>query len=156
MREHALWQRNARRHQECWPVDRVETRNILADNMRVCWPVSPLVARRIWIAECGNVVGQSIDPDIHDVLFITWNRNAPIECRARNRQILQARLYEANDLVATLRRHDEAGIVFIKLKQLVLIIRQTEEIAFFLNPLDRRTLWTVANIVATDFSSSSP
>ncbi len=151
MRKHALWQRNSRRHQECWPVDCMEPRNVLTDDMSIGRPVAPLFIGCIRISNCRDVIRQGVNPDIHDVLFITRNRNTPVECRARNRKVFQTRLYEAHDLVATFRRHDEAGILFVKFKKLVLIIGQTEEVAFFFNPFNRGALRTVANIIRTDF-----
>jgi hypothetical protein len=53
-----------------------------------------------------DVVGQRIDPDIHDVLGIAGHADAPVEGGARDRQVLQAALHEARDLVeALLRQH---------------------------------------------------
>ena len=60
-------------------------------------------------ARGGDVIRQRIDPDIDDVPRRVRHRDAPVERRARDRQILQAALDEAHDLVAALRRQEEAG-----------------------------------------------
>src|SRR5690606_11223153 len=107
MCENPLRPRNTSRHQECRPIDSVKARDILADDMRIGRPITPLFTRSIRIAKSSNVIGQGVDPDIHDVFLITRHRNAPVECRTRNRQVLQTRLYEAHDVVATSRMHDQ-------------------------------------------------
>ena len=71
-------------------------------------------------------------------LRIARHRNAPVEGGARDRQILQAALHEARDLVQPLLRQHEIRDARVEVEQLVLIGGQPEEIALLLDPLDRR------------------
>src|SRR5207237_9777833 len=93
-------------------------------------------------SDAGDVVGQGIDPDIHHMLGVIWHLDAPIERRARDRQIPQTALDEADDLVAARIRADEVGLRLIKVEQSVLVSRELEEIALLLHPLHRRALRT--------------
>ena len=102
------------------------------------------------IAGGGDVVGQRVDPDIHHMLFVARHRHAPVEGRARDRQVLQPGFDEAHDLVAALRRPDEVGIVLVEGEQPVLIGREPEEIALLLDPFDRRAERLAAHAVVAD------
>ena len=92
---------DARRHQECRPVHRVEADDVLADDVHVRRPVAPVRIALVGKADAGDVVGQRIDPDIHHVFWVVRYLDAPIERRARDRQIFQAAFDEADDFVAT-------------------------------------------------------
>ena len=76
----ALLHGNARRHQERRPVHRVKTNDVLADDVHIRWPVAPVRVALIGKADAGDVIGQGIDPHIHDVLGIAGNLDAPVEC----------------------------------------------------------------------------
>ena len=65
MAEDCLGQRQPCRHQECWPVHRVKTDNILTDQMQIRRPEAREIAVLVWIANSGHIGRQSIDPDIH-------------------------------------------------------------------------------------------
>ncbi len=107
VREDAARHLDAGRHQERRPIDRVEAHDILADHMQVGRPVA-LELRAVAVGKSGrgDVVGQRIDPDIHDVLGIAGHADAPVERGARDRQILQAAAHEARHFVeALLRQH---------------------------------------------------
>ena len=96
-----------------------------------------LFAAGVGKADGGDVIGQRIDPHIHDVLVVAGHANAPVEGGARDRQVLQAAAHEARDFVQPLlRQHVIRPLV--KLEQLVLIGREPEEIALLLHPFDRR------------------
>ncbi len=126
-----------RRHQERRPVDRVEARDVLADHMRVGGPeFRPRAV--VGKAGRGDVIGQRVDPDVHDVLGIAGNRHAPVEGRAADRDVGEPAPDEGDDLVAIFFRRDELGIGFVMREQLVGIGRQPEEIALLLDPLRRR------------------
>ena len=91
MTEHLLRQRQIQRHQHNRPVDRVETQNILTDQMDIRRPVVlklfAMIAVAV-VAQTGDVVGQRVDPDIHDMLRIKINRYAPGKGSAGNAKIL--------------------------------------------------------------------
>ena len=141
MAEHARRQRDAGRHQEGRPIDGMEADDVLADDMHIRRPVA-LELRRLLIgeADAGEVIGQRVDPHIHNVLRVARHRDAPIEGGARDRQILQAAAHEALHLVRTRVRADELRMRLVMGKKPVLIGRQPEEIALLLDPLDRRPL----------------
>ncbi|MNU62121.1 hypothetical protein D3C71_513380 [compost metagenome] len=149
MRVDALGQRQLGRHQECGPINRVEANDVLADDVRIRRPKfrpwSVLVGQK---TGCGHVIGQCVDPDIHDMFRIVGNLHTPVEGRARDRKILQPGFDEGDDFVATLSRADEVGLFLVKLQQPILIGRKLEEVARFLDPLDRRPLPAVTHAVA--------
>ena len=119
--------------------------------MQIGRPVSAeFFAVRVGIADGGDVVGQRIDPHIHDVLGVAGHRDAPVEGRARDRQILQAAAHEARDLVQALLRQHEIRIAGIELEELVLIGREPEKIALLLDPFDRRALRAEALAVVVE------
>ena len=138
VREDAARHLDPGRHQERRPVDRVEAHDVLADDVQVGRPVAlELVAVGVGKAGRGDVVGQRVDPDIHDVLVIAGHPHAPVEGGARDRQVLQA----AATKLATSFRRSFGSTKFgplVELEQLVLIGGQAEEVALLLHPLDRR------------------
>ena len=79
---------NARRHQKCRPIHRVEADDVLADDVYVRRPVAPVRIALVGKADAGDVIGQRIDPDIHHVLGVIGHLDAPVERRARDRQVL--------------------------------------------------------------------
>ena len=82
MAEHLLGKRQAERHQEDRPVNRMETDNILSDQMQVCRPqffkLLCTVSVRV-IADSGNIVGKGVKPHICDMLRVKINGNSPFE-----------------------------------------------------------------------------
>ena len=157
MAEHALGQLDARRHEEGRPVDGVEAQDVLADDVHVGRPVVPQRVAVIGEADAGDVVGQRIDPHVHDMLGAAGvaaararHRNAPVERRARDRQIFEAAFDEADDLVAPLRRQDEVRVGVVVRQQLVLVGGQLEEIRLLLRPFDRRALRPATDAVVAE------
>ena len=126
------------RHQEGRPIDRVEAHDVLADDVQLGRPVAlELLAVGVGKADAGDVIGERVDPHIHDVLVGARHADAPVEGGARDRQVLQAAAHEARHLVeALLRQHVVRPLE--ELEQLVRIGRQPEEIALLLHPFDRR------------------
>jgi len=87
-------------HQEGRPVDRVEAQDVLADHVQIRRPEgAELLALGVRIAGGGDVVGQRVEPDIHDMRRIARHRDAPAEAGARHREVAQPRLDERDDLV---------------------------------------------------------
>lgn len=83
------------RHQKDGPVDGVKADDILADDMRVGGPVffEQFAAVAVGVVtESRDIVGQRVQPNVHDVAAVEGNGNAPAESGARNAQILQAGL----------------------------------------------------------------
>ena len=138
VREDALRHLDAGRHQEGRPIDRVEAHDVLADDVQRRRPIAlEFLAVVVGKADAGDVIGQRVDPHIHDVLVVAGHADAPVEGGARDRQVLQAAAHEARDFVEPLlRQHVIRPLV--ELEQFVLISRQAEEVTLLLHPLDRR------------------
>ena len=150
MAEHALGQGHPCAHQEGWPIDRVEASDILADHVHVGRPIAPHGRGFIGEADAGQVIVERVDPDVHDVAGRIRHGNAPIQRRARYRQIFQAALDERHDLVAPLGWLDELWMRLVVREQSVLVFLQSEEERLLLGPLDRRTLRANAHAIRTD------
>ena len=139
--ENAARHRDAGRHQERRPIDGVEAHDVLADHVQIGRPVFlEFLAVGIGKADGGDVIGQRIDPDIHDVLGIAGHLDAPVEGGARQRQILQAAAHEARDFVHALLRQHEIRHALVEVEQPVGEGGEAEKIALLLDPFDRRAL----------------
>src|SRR3546814_13809373 len=80
MGEDAAWRLQAGRHQEGRPIDGMKAQDILADHMQVGWPVTPeFRAVRIGVADGRDVIGERVEPDIHDVGIVARDRDAPLD-----------------------------------------------------------------------------
>jgi hypothetical protein len=68
VRKDALLHFDAGAHQEGRPIDRVEADDVLADHVQVGRPVFlELLALSVGITDASDVVGESVNPHIHDV-----------------------------------------------------------------------------------------
>ena len=139
MAEHLLGQREIRAQQEGRPVDRVEADDVLADKMKVGGPELVPHLTAIGIAEAGDVIGQRIDPNIHDVAVAAGHFHAPVEAGPAHRQILQPALDEGHHFIAAADGFEEARCVQ-QFEQRLGIARQAEEPGLFLGPFDRSPL----------------
>ena len=82
MSEHLLRQRQIQRHEHDRPVDRMETQDVLADDVHIGRPILPEVFRAFSIrviAQRRDIVAQRVDPDIDDMLRVKVDRDAPFE-----------------------------------------------------------------------------
>ena len=80
-----LWQWQSQRMQHDWPVDGVEPYDFFTNHVHIGWPVFLKQAVVIAaIAQCRNIVGQGIDPDVNDVLRVIWYLNTPVKRGPRN------------------------------------------------------------------------
>ena len=119
----------------------MEAHDVLADHVQIRGPVAAkLGAIYVGVTDRGDVVGERVDPHIHDVLRIARDLHAPVEGRTRDRQVLQAALDEGADLVEPLLRQHEVGMALIEIEQLLLVSGKPEEIALLFDPFDRRAL----------------
>src|SRR5262249_478553 len=129
-----------RGHQKGRPIDRMKADDVLADDVDVGRPKYRIFAVfHFRIAERGDVVDQRVEPDVNHMAGMSRHRNAPGKAGARDRTILQARLDEADDLVAPAARSDGFGVRLVPGKQPVLPCRKTEEVVVFLVPFDIST-----------------
>ena len=113
----------------------MEADDVLADHMEVGRPVLPQRVGLVGVAALGDVVSESVQPHVHDVLLIAGHRDAPGEAGARHREVLQAALHEAQHLVAPAVGADERRVLLVELDQPVGPGREPEEIRRLLDPL---------------------
>ena len=86
----------------------------------------------IGIAEGGDVVGQSIEPDVDDVPVVPGYRNPPVERRARHGKVAEAVFHEGEDFIPLGFGLDEVGIGLDMRQQPLLVFAHPEEVGFFL------------------------
>ena len=79
--QNLLRQRQVCTHQHGRPNHRMEPDDFLAHQVHVRRPVFVIQFRFIRIAQCGDIVGQRIQPYIDDMLLINWDRNPPVKGR---------------------------------------------------------------------------
>ena len=135
MAEHLLRKRLAQRHQEDGPVNGVEADDVLADDVHVRRPELfvqvPAFAVRL-IAQRGDVVGQRVQPHVDHVLVVKAHRDAPLEGRAGDAQVLQAGQQEiVHHLVLAGDGLDEFRVLVDVRDQPVRIFAHAEEIRLF-------------------------
>ena len=139
MAEYLLGKRKIQGHKENRPVNSMETDNVLSDQMKVCRPELMKLLRTVSvtvIANTGNVVGQSIQPYISNVLGIKGNRNSPAESSSGNTQILKPWEKEiVHHLIFSGYWLNKLRMVINILNQSVGILAHTEEISFFFGRL---------------------
>ena len=131
-----FWRRQSGSHQEGRPIDRVKAHDIFAHHVQIGGPIFSVIAGFIRISQRGDVIGQRIHPDIHDVFGLIGHRYPPIETGTRDRKIVETTFDKTDDLVAPRHGSDEIRVFIIKLQQRFLPSRQPEEITRFLEPLD--------------------
>ena len=125
-----FWQRQIGGQQERGPVDAVEADDLFADEMEIGGPVFfelLLVGGVITaVADGGHVVGEGVEPDVDNVLFVTRDRDAPLEAGARDAEVLEAGFDEAEDLVAARLGFDTEFPGFDEIDDLLLVLREAE------------------------------
>ena len=128
-----------RAHQKSWPVHRVKTDDVLTNKVEAGGPELFPQPTTIGVAQAGDVIGECIDPHIHDVVVMSGYFDAPVETGAADRKIFQPTLDEGDHLVSTACRFEKSGRVE-KFDQGFRIFRKTEEPGFFLGPFHRCAL----------------
>ena len=92
------------------------------------------------IADAGDVVGQRVEPDIHDVPLVARHLHPPVEAGAGDGEVGQPAFDEAQHLVAAALGADEVRIGRIMSEQRLLIGGEAEEPALLHRPFDERAL----------------
>ncbi|EJX07158.1 hypothetical protein, membrane [gut metagenome] len=112
------------------PNNGVEADNFLAYQMQACRPVFIEHSVISAIFNTGQIVQESVEPYVYNVLFVKGNRNTPVKGGTGNAQILQALFNKVDHLIAAACRLNEIRVFFDELQPPVLIFRHFEEIAF--------------------------
>jgi hypothetical protein len=137
----------------------VESGNIGTDNVNNLgfWVIPELLELGIVflkISESGNIVRKSIEPNINDMAFRFFNRDAPIEGGSGDAKIVEARFDEVVDhLRFAALWCNESWVLVIELKKLVDVFAASEEIGrlLFLHYWTA-TFW--ADVLRTDLGFS--
>ena len=139
MTEYLLRQRKIQRHQENGPIDRMETDNVLADQMQIR---RPLLLEQVaglsvaLVANAGDVVGQRIQPYVYHMLRIEIHRDTPFKGGTGYTEILQTRKQEVvHHLILSGNRLNEFRMLVDMVDQAVSVFTHTEEISLFLGRL---------------------
>ena len=88
----------------------MEADDILADQVDVGRPIALEQLSAIGIADTGQIIGQRVEPDVHDMVRAARNLHPPVEAGARDRQVAEAALDEAQHLVAAAVGLNECGL----------------------------------------------
>ena len=140
MSEDLLRKRQIQRHQEDRPVDRMETDDILPDQMQIRRPVPLKLLRTLTAAlipNPGDIVRKRIQPYIDHMLRIKIHRNPPLERRPGHAEILKPRKQEIiHHLILARHRLDEFRMRIDMLDQTVRILAHLEEIRLLLRRLN--------------------
>ncbi len=111
--------------------------NFLAHHVDVRGPeLFVIVVRLIAVAQRGNVVAQRVNPDIHGVLGVKGNGDAPLDRGAGNTGVLQALLDKGDHLVLPALGLDALGILLVVLQQAVGILAGLEEVGLLVGIID--------------------
>ena len=144
MSKDLLGQRKIERHKEDRPVYRVESEDILTDNVNIAGPVFLEMLRLLLIGLVGivtesrDIVGKSVKPNVNYVLIVKSNGYSPLERGSGNAKILKSCLEEVVDhLLFAGFGLNELGVVLDMLHQSVNVLCHLEEISLFLRLLNR-------------------
>ena len=135
--EDALGQRQIEGHQHGGPEDGVEAEDLLAHHVQVGRPELVVVAvLLVAVAQRGDIVAQRIDPDVHGVLGVEGDGDAPLDGGAGDAGILQALLDEGDHLVLPALGLDELGVLLVELEQTVGVLAGLEEVGLLVGLVD--------------------
>ena len=127
----------AQAHEHGRPDDGVEADDLLAHDVHAGPPALFVIAVAVVaVAQCGNIVGEGVDPDIDHMTGVEVHGHAPAEAGPGDAQVLQSRVDEvAHHLV-----DPGAGLqevrVFQQVPDFVRVLAQAEEIGLLLRVLD--------------------
>jgi len=74
-----FWWFKVEGHEKAWPIYSVETKYILANKVGIAWPECFKLIHIIEKSYAGNVIRQGVKPDINNMVFVHWNRYAPVK-----------------------------------------------------------------------------
>ena len=139
MTEDLLGQGLAHGHQEDGPVNGVETQNVFTDQMHIGGPQFLVQFGRIFriVADTGDVVIQSVHPNVYNVTGVKVHGNAPAEGSTGYAQILQTGFQEVvyHFFLAGLGLN-ELRMLLDVLHQAILIFAHFEEVGFLFSLLN--------------------
>ncbi len=139
MPEYLLRKRKIQRHQEDRPIDRMETDDILSDQMKIRGPILPELLRACpvtVVSNSGNIVTQRVQPYINHMPRIEIHRNSPSEGGSGHTQILKPRKQEIiHHLIFPRYRLNKFRMCVDMLDKTIRVFAHLEEICLFLRRL---------------------
>ena len=124
-------------HQHRRPVDGVEPQDVLADRVDVGGPHPREPLGSVGVARGGDVVRERVEPDVADVLRVPGQRDAPVERRPADREVLEAAADRRQDLVPPGLGLDRFGVRLVVLEEALGVGGEAEEVVLLDHPLDR-------------------
>ena len=122
-------------HQHRRPVQAVEARDVLADDVEVGRPPSVEGGLVVREAGAGEVVGQGVEPDVDAMRLVARERDAPGRARAADAEVAQAIAQPAEHLVAEVLRLAEGRVLGVQPLEALLVGGEPEEVVVLLQPL---------------------
>src|ERR1700730_11656457 len=116
-------------HEKRGPEYRVETNDLLADQVNVGRPET--AAFVFGTTDGAEVGGECVKPDVENVGFFAGNRDAPADRRPGDAKVLQPAFDEAQNFIAAGIGLDEVRVLFVEIEKGFLECRQLEEIVRF-------------------------
>jgi hypothetical protein len=138
MPEHLSWKRQPCAHQHGRPEHRVESGNVLSDDVEICRPPCRELGVVSSVARCGRVVDERIEPDVNNVVWREWQRDSPELTGAADGDVLEACLEESQHLIATNVGLQELRMILEVPENRVAISGQPEKEVLFFDPLRRQ------------------
>ena len=92
---------------------------------------------RISVSQRSDVVAESVEPDVRDVLVVPGERDTPREAGAADAEVEQTLLDEADDFVHAIVGNDRTRVVGVPLQESVAVARQAEEVVLLFHLVDR-------------------
>ncbi len=131
-------ERQTGREQNGGPDGGVVAQNILANNLNVGGPIF-LEGVTVGVAERGNVVGEGIEPHVHDLVRIARNRHAPVELLhiAADADVFETAFEQRHNFVLANLGLDSEFVGRNKMLDLIGVSGKFEEIIVFLDLLER-------------------
>ncbi len=128
-------QRQPGAHQHRRPDHRMESRDVLADQVHIGRPPVLEPLRIGSQADCRRVVDQRVEPDVDDALGVPGQRNAPRLTGPADGDVVETAFEQPELLVTARLGHRKLGMLLKVLEQRLLVLRQPEEIVLLLDPL---------------------
>ncbi len=141
MGKDVLGQRLADGHEHGRPDHAVEADDVLAHHVVLRGPAIRQLGlglgRVHTVAHGGHVVEKRVEPHVGNVLLVEGYGNAPVEARARDREVLEAALNKAADLVHAEVGLDKVRVLVVELEEAILERGELEEVGLLLHALER-------------------
>ncbi len=136
-------------HKHNWPINGVETKNVLANKVQVGWPVRLVVFAVVAIcivAKASEIVCKGVNPNVNNVLVVEVYWDAPLKGCSGHAKVLKSWFNEVVDhLVFAGFRLNEFRILLDVLHESILIFFKFEEVCFLLSLLNvSAAVWTFA------------